>query len=377
MESLVIKNYKNFKNLTLENLTNVNLIVGKNNVGKSSLLEAIFILGMRDNNLGELFMARGEQPLYGTNNSNKQKKDYDRYISLFPDNNSEISDENSIQISSLGKKSNHNISYRFVYYVQEWILSEENEKKLKNKILNNKPDDGTEFKVGLQIKTDEYDYLYEFGTHDDENHMHSTTMIDKNGAFVGNPVFPIVINFPIAFIRSNEIRSDKDEERWSRILYNKKENYVVNALKIINKDIQGLDLIYEHPRKVIYVDVKGKKERQRLTSMGDGANRILTIILAMFDCKDGVFLIDEFENGLHHSVQSQLWKIIFELSHQLKIQVFVTTHSEDTIKCFAEIAKHKKGKIIRLENKNDSIRTVDYEEKDELDFIAQNKIEIR
>ena len=40
MQSLVINNYKNFENLTLGNLANVNLIVGKNNVGKSTLLEA-------------------------------------------------------------------------------------------------------------------------------------------------------------------------------------------------------------------------------------------------------------------------------------------------------------------------------------------------
>ena len=65
--------------------------------------------------------------------------------------------------------------------------------------------------------------------------------------------------------------------------------------------------------------------------MGDGINRILTIILAMVNCENGYLLIDEFENGLHYSVQEKLWEIIFYLAKRLNIQVFATTHSNDTI----------------------------------------------
>ena len=71
-----------------------------------------------------------------------------------------------------------------------------------------------------------------------------------------------------------------------------------------------------------------------LRSMGDGINRILTIILAMVNCENGYLLIDEFENGLHYSVQEKLWEIIFYLAERLNIQVFATTHSNDAIEVF-------------------------------------------
>jgi AAA15 family ATPase/GTPase len=71
--------------------------------------------------------------------------------------------------------------------------------------------------------------------------------------------------------------------------------------------------------------------------MGDGMNRILTIILALVNSDNGCLLIDEFENGLHYTVQENLWRIIFHLSKELNIQVFATTHSEDCIKGFQSV----------------------------------------
>ena len=88
--------------------------------------------------------------------------------------------------------------------------------------------------------------------------------------------------------------------------------------------------------------------------MGDGINRILTIILAMVNCENGYLFVDEFENGLHHSVQEKLWEIIFYLSERLNIQVFATTHSNDTIKAFGEVANSKleysDAQLIQLRN---------------------------
>lgn len=113
--------------------------------------------------------------------------------------------------------------------------------------------------------------------------------------------------------------------------------------------------------------------------MGDGINRILSIILAMVNCEGGVLLIDEFENGLHHTVQEQLWKVIFSLADQLDIQVFATTHSNDCIRVFEEVLNSSEdytGKLIRLEREGTMIKTVDIDA-DELEILTQHNIEIR
>ena len=114
--------------------------------------------------------------------------------------------------------------------------------------------------------------------------------------------------------------------------------------------------------------------------MGDGINRILTIILALVNSDNGFLLIDEFENGLHHTVQEQLWNVIFNLAQKLNVQIFVTTHSEDCISGFENILNSPNnsldGKLIRLDNDNGTIKQVEFNAK-ELKIATDQNIETR
>ena len=104
------------------------------------------------------------------------------------------------------------------------------------------------------------------------------------------------------------------------------------------------------------------------------------IFMKVRDTDVGILLIDEFENGLHHSVQEQLWKVIFSLSEKLNIQVFATTHSEDCILGFENIlnspSNSLEGKLIRLDNINGIIKQVEYSA-NELKIATDQNIETR
>ena len=114
--------------------------------------------------------------------------------------------------------------------------------------------------------------------------------------------------------------------------------------------------------------------------MGDGINRILTIILALVNADNSFLLIDEFENGLHYTIQEQLWNIIFRLSKKLNVQVFATTHSEDCIEGFTKVLNYPDngmgGKLIRLENNKGKIKQVEYNSR-ELQIAYEQNIETR
>ena len=71
--------------------------------------------------------------------------------------------------------------------------------------------------------------------------------------------------------------------------------------------------------------------------------------------KDGVLLVDEIENGIHYSVQPDLWRVVFEMATRLNVQVFATTHSYDCIKAFEEAAREseEEGVLVRLARKGD------------------------
>jgi AAA15 family ATPase/GTPase len=74
----------------------------------------------------------------------------------------------------------------------------------------------------------------------------------------------------------------------------------------------------------------------------------------MVNAQDGYLLIDEFENGLHYSVQEQVWEVVFTLAKSLNVQVFATTHSSDCIKAFGSQWKgdEKSATMYRINYKN-------------------------
>lgn len=113
--------------------------------------------------------------------------------------------------------------------------------------------------------------------------------------------------------------------------------------------------------------------------MGDGINRILNLTLALVNSDGGFLLIDECENGLHHSVQDKLWEIIFEIAEKLDIQVFATTHSNDSINSFAKVLENAPkldGALFRLERKEESVIANPFS-KEEITVAANQGINLR
>jgi AAA15 family ATPase/GTPase len=73
--------------------------------------------------------------------------------------------------------------------------------------------------------------------------------------------------------------------------------------------------------------------------MGHAFCRMLTLYMGMLVTKTEILLIDEIENGLHHSVYENVWKGIGALAWDENIQVFVTTHSEECVIAAEKAAK--------------------------------------
>ena len=74
-------------------------------------------------------------------------------------------------------------------------------------------------------------------------------------------------------------------------------------------------------------------------SLGGGAIRLLTIFTNMYQAEGGLLILDEIENGLHHSIMTDIWAKIIELAEELNVQIFATTHSEDCMKGAAAAAR--------------------------------------
>ena len=115
-----------------------------------------------------------------------------------------------------------------------------------------------------------------------------------------------------------------------------------------------------------------------LRTFGDGVNRLFGIVLSLCNAKNGVLLVDEFENGLHHSVQASIWSTIFRLASDLNVQVFATSHSEDCVHAFQQAAAEspEDGVLVRLTRRGDQVFPTEFDE-DELAIATRNDIEVR
>lgn len=185
---------------------------------------------------------------------------------------------------------------------------------------------------------------------------------------------------PFEYVLVEDFQLRRNVLLFDRVSLSDEEKYVVEALRIIEPRVDRLNFLNENEFsnvRVPYVTLKDTGQRFRLSSMGDGINRVLSIILGLVNCKGGVFLLDEFETGLHYTVQTKLWEVIFMLSEKLNIQVFVTSHSRDCINSFVAANEKKLGQIIRLDNRDGNIVAVSYDNEEDMKFIAQSNVEIR
>jgi AAA domain, putative AbiEii toxin, Type IV TA system len=96
------------------------------------------------------------------------------------------------------------------------------------------------------------------------------------------------------------------------------------------------------------IAVKLGGQRVPIGSLGDGIWRLLGIALSLVKAKNGVLLVDEIDTGLHYSVLSDLWRLVYETATRLDVQVFATTHSRDCFESLAAIS-HAEGSDVTIQ----------------------------
>ena len=171
---------------------------------------------------------------------------------------------------------------------------------------------------------------------------------------------------------------------WDNIALTEQEDLAVSALNLVFGDeVKRVAMLGSgrgnHNGRRIAVRLKGRDRPVSLQSLGDGAVRLFGIALALANAGAGYLVIDEAENGIHHSVQPAMWEMVLRTAHRDGVQVLATTHSWDCVRGFAKAASAAEdldGVLVRLEGANDRIRAVEYGAAD-LAAAAEQGIEVR
>ncbi len=371
ISTLTIDRFRAFRQLKIEGLGRVNLITGRNNTGKSSVLEALRILASDASPSVIYDILRFREEDTGEIEESARPLDTEGIFQLsslfhgFPHFSDTLE---PVVIASNGVSRPMRLSMAAVW------LSEKRE-----------PD-------GSRTLIPPQKMLF------DEGEALPALMIEAGGA---QRVLPLDFMRRYRPYRGRLTRMDADEPRlpcvfvspyggeetttlgplWDKIALSDREEDVVEALRIIDQQISAVSMVGgEGPRRArtAIVRTTGFPRPVPLRSFGDGLNRLFGIILSLVNAKDGLLLIDEFENGMHYTVQADAWRAVFRLARRLDIQVVATSHSWDSIEAFQKAANENpdEGVLIRLSRKGEDIIPTLFRE-DELAVAARDRIEVR
>ena len=379
LPSLEIQNFRAFEHLRIERLGRVNLITGKNNVGKTSLLEALYLYarGGSPYQLLEILDMRDELPKQGrgqtTSSSSEDESLIFNFKYLFHGRIPIIEQTKPIKI---GRVDSDKETLTLTLSMRPLPLFETTTITQSHPI----PIDEAEGEVADQNNQDggvapyctvrtrlggRYSYWLE-RILDRNYNIHLTSSDTIISPFIKAPGWP-----DLAF-----------NQLWDKIALTPQEDDVLDALRIIVPDVKRISFIGEENgrnRRIPIIRLGSITEPIPLRSLGEGMNRLFGIALALTTAKDGILLVDEIETGLHYSVMPDVWRLIFQVAERLNVQVFATTHSWDCIEAFERAAREDEdanGELIHLMNTEGKVFAVLYDEK-ELGIVTEEMIEVR
>ena len=385
LDSLIIKNFRSLADFEVAKLGRVNLIVGKNNSGKSSVLEALRIYAGNGQRVLLDSISAEHDETYRVKEGERMEPDalvpFQDFFTgrMFP-----ADDDTAIQIGSATNPDDVlHAQHIFLAETREPFEDENGEPsvRIRRRVVSKAlvDDESGELRQALQLSKGDRRYPPLF--------------LDVGNTRLRSFGFESANTTPCSVVPTQFISQDELSDEWDKIALTEHEVVVKQALRIIAPEFENLTFVrnedlrpgvrssFQRSAKVKLSDVPRPVP---LNSLGDGMLRVLQLALKLFPAKGGFLLIDEFENGLHYSVQEKVWALLFDMAEKLDIQVFATTHSWDCIESFtnAAIARQdidgvlfRMGRSVRTSDQGRVIATVFDEAA--LQNITQVDVEVR
>ena len=190
----------------------------------------------------------------------------------------------------------------------------------------------------------------------------------------------VTVESPVHFITTEGLTQDAVVALFDETVLTRDEETVVNALKTIEPGIERLASVggsrrsrYKN-RGGIAMLLEGK--RVPVGSMGDGIWRLLGIALALVRSEGGTILVDEIDTGLHYTVLVDMWRLVTATASRLDVQVFATTHSRDCYEALASVAEQGAREISLQRIERDKTESIAFTAL-EIQRAAERGIEIR
>lgn len=366
LESLAVKNFRQLRDLSIGELGDLNLIVGGNNSGKSTLLDALRLFAAKavPSLIEELLVTHGE--LQSAVPDGAGDAIPERAIAnLFFGRKFPASDAEKLLVGDAGHKQFVSLEHIFLREEVETreIDGETSNVRRLRRLAKSDLDDISNAIEAIEIVTLDGPDL--FGAAPRTSRVPLAEIFGARRAMVRSRFEESATGMPCSYVSSRFNTQNSLAEAWDAVVLTDSEALALDALRIIEPQTLGLAFVQSsRPRytralparpieeRIAVLKVRGIDGPVPLQSMGDGMGRLLQLVLSALRAGDGFLLIDEVENGLHFSVQERVWDVLFALSERHGMQVFATTHSSDCVRAFSNASRrHRRvdGKLLHMD----------------------------
>ncbi|WQZ34856.1 ATP/GTP-binding protein [Helicobacter pylori] len=361
IQSVRIKNFKNFKDTAIDGFTKLNIITGQNNAGKSNLLEALYYLVGKSmhpcTNVLEIYDNIRKEPLtseskslmfYGLDTEKKIQ------ITTTLENNQTL----DLQIKFIANEKQKVIESQIIptaeqaqAFSQLKFIFKKGKEEIYNDYLNiaripNFPPIPNQSSYNRQFKNFEPNQSQKLLPFESAAIITPSDVARKRDVINPNTIHimnPNIIQAVRKILDDNQLEKELNQ-----------------SLNQFDKNIQAIRFNANNQLKL---EVKNIKEKVPLSMFGDGLMKYLHIV-SVFIANNAttIYIIDEVENGLHFSCMRLLLEEIIDFINKNKdrnLQVFMTTHSQEFVEILDQVIKEKnfanQAKLFCLEKSNSSI----------------------
>ena len=310
INSIEINNFRGIKQLTVSDFSKINLIVGDNNSGKTTFLEAIQLLFAKPQ-LSYVRNVINQRTILKPNNSF-----YTSFIKMF--NIQHSSDR--LEFDIYAHTNNGPFEFQLsgneksvpgdeVLQISKMSPRQKIEYRLNSPYI---PDTARVFtgSIATQNRGKEY-----------ENNISCTSLDDR----ISGPLVKKEVHYISSFghLRYDLIKNIVEKPDYKQL--------AINVLKQFDSSVADICYTKADDGTFIETIITNKGVNMPFSVYGDGIKKILFILNKMVDATDSILLIDEIETGLHKKYFDTLFPIVFALADKLNVQLFIATHSIEAI----------------------------------------------
>ncbi|MCW6038189.1 AAA family ATPase [Spirulina subsalsa FACHB-351] len=336
--NITIQQFRGLRDLELKDLSQINVLVGINNSGKTSILEALFLYSNPLDIQRLITLANLRE-----NTNSSRYSTLENLLWLFPQLSDHLDDDlllPEIKLYSEGIKE-----------IQRINISYQNQERIKPLASSIKEDqmyyeddftserEASNIVRGIKLEFKIYTHQLNLWA---EPHIHEKiTLWEDEPRFRSPKANSKAIQLPVAFITPFSHRSHFSQLRLlSQASFENLKPNVIQLLNYMDENIIDLEILMNPKTRwnqpSIYVQHK-KLGLTPINTLGDGVRRLLHIALQIPRARDGILLIDELESTIHTEALHDAFEWLVTWCQKMNVQLFATTHSLEAVDHLLEV----------------------------------------